>query len=131
METLEELREKYNNLNKERNAVYEKIVKLEQQKISNNFTVGECYLNTYNDGFKKIIAIDKEKLYCIAVDEDVIGKDYYYVSDTRYWKKITSEQFKDIYLAVLKDIQVHNLEYKESNFSAVLKTIYSSINNGN
>ena len=32
METLEKLRKKYNNLNKERNAIYRKIVELEDKK---------------------------------------------------------------------------------------------------
>lgn len=128
METLKELREKYNNLNKEKSILYEKIIKLEQKELNNSFTVGNCYINSYCDSFKKIIAIDKEKLYCIVIDEDTISKDYYYLNDTKYWKKITSEQFKDVYLAVLKDIQIPDLEYKESNFRTVLKTIYDNIN---
>ena len=33
METLEKLREKYNNLNKERNAIYRKIEELERQEV--------------------------------------------------------------------------------------------------
>ena len=41
MKTLEKLREEYNNLNKKRNAIYRKIVELEQQKVTNAFTVGE------------------------------------------------------------------------------------------
>lgn len=43
METLEELREKYSNLCEEQRTLYEKIVKLEQQEVHNNFIVGECY----------------------------------------------------------------------------------------
>lgn len=128
MEVLKELKEKYNNLNKEISILYEKIIKLEQKELNNSFTVGNCYINSYCDSFKKIIAIDKEKLYCIVVYEDNISKDFYYLNDTRCWKKITSEQFKDAYLAVLKDIQNPDLENKESNFNAVLKTIYDSIN---
>ena len=128
MEILKELKEKYNNLNKERSILYEKIVELEQQELNNSFAIGNCYANSYCDSFKKIIAMDKERLTCIVVDEDNISKDFYYLNDTRRWKKITSEQFKDAYLAVLKDIQNPDLENKESNFNAVLKTIYDSIN---
>lgn len=128
MEILKELKEKYNNLNKESSILYEKIIKLEQKELNNSFTVGNCYINSYCDSFKKIIAIDKEKLYCIVIYKDNISKDFYYLNDTRCWKKITSEQFKDAYLAVLKDIQNPDLENKESNFNAVLKTIYDSIN---
>ena len=39
METLEELREKFSNLDKERTIVYTKILKLEQQEITNNFSI--------------------------------------------------------------------------------------------
>lgn len=130
METLEELREKYNNLNKERFAIYEKIKELEQQKVANNFAVGECYFSTYNESFKKIIAIDENAIYCIVVNEKSIQRNFYYLDDTKYWEKITSEQFKDIYLAVMKDIQDPDLEDKiESNWDITLEPIMNSIDN--
>ena len=53
MKTLEKLREEYNNLNKKRNAIYKKIEELEQQEVNNKFTVGECYVDTYCESFKK------------------------------------------------------------------------------
>lgn len=129
METLEELREKYSNLCEEQRTLYEKIVKLEQQEVYNNFIVGECYLNTYCDSFKKIIATDKNMLHCIVVSDKNIQRDFYYLNDTKYWKKITSEQFRDIYHAVMKDIRDPDLEDKgESNWDIALKSIYDSIN---
>lgn len=129
METLEELREKYSNLCEEQRTLYEKIVKLEQQEVYNNFIVGECYLNTYCDSFEKIIATDKNILHCIVVSDKNIQRDFYYLNDTKYWKKITSEQFRDIYLAVMKDIQDPDFEDKEeSNWDIALKSIYDSIN---
>ena len=129
METLEKLREKYNNLNKERNAIYRKIEELERQKVTNTFTVGECYVDTYCGSFKKVIALDGNTLYCILVNNENILRDFYYLCDTKCWKKITSEQFKDIYLAVLKDIQNPDLDdNKESNWLIVYKSIMNSIN---
>lgn len=129
METLEQLREKYSNLCEEQRTLYEKIVKLEQQEVYNNFIVGECYLNTYCDSFEKIIATDKNILHCIVVSDKNIQRDFYYLNDTKYWKKITSEQFRDIYLAVMKDIQDPDFEDKEeSNWDIALKSIYDSIN---
>ena len=126
MKTLEKLREEYNNLNKKRNAIYRKIVELEQQKVTNAFTVGECYVDTYCESFKKILALDGNVLYCIVVNNENILRDFYYLNDTRCWKKITSEQFKDIYLAVLKDIQNTNLDdNKKSNWDVVLESIMS------
>ena len=127
MKTLEKLREEYNNLNKKRNAIYRKIVELERQEITNIFTVGDCYIDTYCKSFKKIIALDGNVLYCMVVNNENILRDIYYLYDTKCWKKITSEQFKDIYLAVLKDIQDPNLDdNKKSNWNIVSKYIMKS-----
>ena len=129
MKTLEKLREEYNNLNKKRNAIYKKIEELEQQEVNNKFTIGECYLDTYRKSFKKVIALDGNVLYCMVVNNESILRDIYYLWDTKCWKKITSEQFKDIYLAVLKDIQDPDLDdNKKSNWLTVYKSIMNSIN---
>ena len=127
MKTLEKLREEYNNLNKKRNAIYRKIVELERQEITNTFTVGECYVDTYYESFKKIITLDGNVLYCIVVNNGNILREIYYLYDTKCWKKITSKQFKDIYLAVLKDIQDPDLDdNKKSNWSIVYNSIMNS-----
>lgn len=55
METLKELMEKYSSLCEEQRTLYEKIVKLEQQEVYNNFAVGECYLNTACNSFEKLL----------------------------------------------------------------------------
>ena len=124
MKTLEKLREEYNNLNKKRNTIYRKIVELERQEVANIFTVGDCYIDTYCKSFKKIIALDGNILYCMVVNNESILRDIYYLWDTKCWKKITSEQFKDIYLAVLKDIQDPDLDdNKKSNWDVVLESI--------
>ena len=128
MKTLEKLREEYNNLNKKRNAIYRKIVELERQEVTNTFTVGECYVDTYCESFKKIIALDGNILYCIVVNNENILRDFYYLNDTINCKKITSKQFKDIYLAVMKDIRDPDLDDKESNWLTVYKSIMNSIN---
>ena len=127
MKTLEKLREEYNNLNKKRNAIYRKIVELERQEVPNIFTVGECYIDTYCKSFKKVIALDGNVLYCMVVNNESILRDIYYLWDTKCWKKITSEQFKDIYLAVLKDIQDPDLDdNKKSNWDVVYNSIMNS-----
>ena len=128
MKTLEKLREEYNNLNKKRNTIYRKIVELERQEITNTFTVGECYVDTYGKSFKKIIALNGNVLYYIVVNNKNILREIYCLCDTKCWKKITSKQFKDIYLAVLKDIQNPDLNYQESNWLTVYKSIMNSIN---
>ena len=129
MKTLEKLREEYNNLNKKRNAIYRKIVELERQEVNNTFTVGECYVDTYCKSFKKVIALDGNILYCMVVNNESILRDIYYLYDTKCWKKITLEQFKDIYLAVLKDIQNPDLDdNKKSNWDVVYNSIMNNIN---
>ena len=129
MKTLEKLREEYNNLNKKRNAIYRKIVELERQEVTNIFTVGDCYIDTYCKSFKKVIALDGNVLYCMVINNESILRDIYYLWDTKCWKKITSKQFKDIYLAVLKDIQNPDLDdNKKSNWNKALDSIISSIN---
>ena len=131
MKTLEKLREEYNNLNKKRNAIYKKIEELEQQKVNNKFTIGECYVDTYRKSFKKVIALDGNVLYCMVVNNESILRDIYYLYDTKCWKKITSEQFNDIYLAVLKDIQDPDLDdNKKSNWNIVYNSIMNSTNKG-
>lgn len=129
MKTLEKLREEYNNLNKKRNAIYRKIIELERQEVTNTFTVGDCYLDTYYKSFKKVIALDENVLYCIVVNNENILRDFYYLYNTKCQKKITSEQFKDIYLAVIKDIQDPNLDdNKKSNWNIVYNFIINGVN---
>lgn len=129
METLEQLREKYNKLDKERNTILKKILELENQEIFKNFTVGNCYLDVWNNCFIKIIAINNDEFYSISIYEDSIKRDWYTIESIKDWKKITSQQFKDIYLAVLKDIQDPDLEDKsQSNWDVIFDSITQNIN---
>lgn len=129
METLQELREKYNKLDRERDIIYSKILELEDQEMLKKFTVGECYLDTWNANFNKIIAINGKQFYCMNVNEDSIRREFVTLESIRDWRKITSEQFKNAYLAVIKDIQDPDLEDKEeSNWDIVYKSIVNSIN---
>ena len=130
METLEELKEKFDKLNKERSILFKKICKLENQEILKKFTVGNCYLDIWNYRFVKIIAIDNNEFCSIVIDEDSIKRDWFTIEDVKNWKKITLHQFKDIYLAVMKDIRDPDLDDKESNWLTVYKSIMNSINKG-
>ena len=128
METLEELKEKFDKLDKERSILFKKIRKLEDQEILKSVTVGNCYLDIWNDRFVKIIAIDNNEFCSIIIDEYSITRDWFTVEDVKNWKKITSHQFKDIYLAVMKDIRDPDLNYQESNWLTVYKSIMNSVN---
>lgn len=128
METLEELKEEFNKLDKERSILFKKIRKLEDQETLKSVTVGNCYLDIWNDRFVKIIAIDNDEFCSIIIDEYSITRDWFTAGDIKNWKKITSHQFKDIYLAVMKDIRDPDLNYQESNWLTVYKSIMNSIN---
>lgn len=128
METLEELKEKFDKLDKERSILFKKIRKLEDQEILKSATVNSCYLDIRNDRFVKIIAIDNDEFCSIIISECCIERDWFTVEDVKNWKKITSHQFKDIYLAVMKDIRDPDLDYQESNWLTVYKSIMNSVN---
>ena len=130
METLEELKEEFNKLDKERNILFKKIRELENQETLKNVTVGNCYLDIRNDCFVKIITIDNDEFCSIIIDENSIKRGWFTIEDVKNWKKITSHQFKDIYLAVMKDIRDPDLDYQESNWFTVYKSIMNSINKG-
>lgn len=93
METLEELKEKRNKLNTELSIVYDKITKLEQQETLNGLTVGEYYVDTWSDNFRKITSIKYDQIYSITVDGESITKDWSTLEDTKGWEKITKEEF--------------------------------------
>ena len=128
METLEELKEEFNKLDKERSILFKKIRKLEDQETLKNVTVGNCYLDIWNDRFVKIITIDNDEFCSMVISECCIERNWFTVEDVKNWKKITSHQFKDIYLAVMKDIRDPDLNYQESNWLTVYKSIMNSIN---
>lgn len=128
METLEELKEEFNKLDKERSILFKKIRKLEDQEILKSVTVGDCYLDIWNDRFVKIITIDNDEFCSMVISECCIERNWFTVEDVKNWKKITSHQFKDIYLAVMKDIRDPDLDYQESNWLTVYKSIMNSIN---
>ena len=128
METLEELKEKFDKLDKERSILFKKIRELENQEILKSVTVGNCYLDIWNDRFVKIIAIDNNEFCSIVIEEYSITRDWFTIEDVKNWKKITLHQFKDIYLAVMKDIRDPDLDDEESNWLTVYKSIMNSIN---
>lgn len=128
METLEQLKEKFNKLNKERGILFKKILELEDQETFKKFSVGNCYLDIWNNSFVKIIALDSDEFCSIIISECCIKRDWLNVENIKNWKKITSHQFKDIYLAVMKDIKDPDFEEgPESNWNRVLDSIISSL----
>lgn len=129
METLEELKNTYKKLQEESDRIYSKIKILEKQDEISKFTVGECYLDKIWNNLIKIISIKDNYIYYIRLGEASISRDNYYIYDIENWKKITSHQFKDAYLATMKDIQDPDFEDKEeSNWDRVYISIVNNIN---
>ena len=124
METLKELRAKYKQLKSKSNIICNQIKILERQEALSNFTVGDCYFDTIWNNLIKIVSIHDNYIYYICLDDSNISRDNIYIYDIEDWVKITSEQFKNAYLAVIKDIQDPDLEVRnESNFDIILKSI--------
>lgn len=129
MEILEKLRNKYKKLKEESNNIYSKIRTLEKKEAISKFTVGDCYLDTIWNTLIKIVSISDSYIYYIYLDDAIISRDNSYIFDIEGWEKITSEQFKDAYLAVIKDIQDPDLNVKEeSNWDIAFKSILESVN---
>ena len=129
METLEELKDKHKKLQEESNNLHSKIKALERRETISKFTVGDCYLDTIWNRLIKIVSIKDNYIYYIRLDETCITRDNFYIYDIENWEKITSYQFKDAYLATMKDIRDPDFEEgPESNWNKVLDSIISSIN---
>lgn len=130
METLEELKNKYNKLREESNNLYSKIRKIEKREAISKFTVGDCYLDILKDNLIKIISIQNNYVYYICLDNISISREHSYLFYIQGWKKITSKQFQSAYLAVMKDIQDPDLRDEIGpNWNRVYKSIMNSINN--
>ena len=131
METLEELKDKYKKLQEESNNLHSKIEALERREAVSKFTVGDCYLDTIWNRLIKIVSIKDNYIYYIRLDEACITRDNFYIYDIENWEKITLHQFKDAYLATMKDIRDPDFEEgSRSNWNKVLDSIISSINKG-
>ena len=129
METLEELKEKFNKLDKERGILFKRILELEDQETLKKFTVGNCYLDICKNHFAKVIAIDNDELCAIIIDECSIKRDWFTAEDIKIWEKITPHQFRDVYHATMKNIQDPDFEGgTESNWNKALDSIISSLN---
>lgn len=129
MGTLEELKNKYKKLQEESDNLHSKIRALERKEAISKFTVGDCYLDTIWNDLIKIVSIKDNYIYYICLSEACISRGNSYIYDIENWEKITSHQFKDAYLATMKDIRDPDFEEgPESNWNKTLDSIISSIN---
>ena len=128
METLKELKNKYKKLQEESNNLYSKIREIEKKDVISKFTVGDCYLDTKWNDLIKIVSIKDSYIYYLCLSEACITRDNSYIYNIENWEKITSHQFKDAYLATMKDIQDPDFEEgPESNWNITLEAIRKNI----
>ena len=129
METLKDLRNTYKKLQEESNNIYSKIRELEKKEVYSKYTIGNCYVDkTWND-LVKIVSIKDHWISFIRLKRDFISRHVSNIYDIGNWEKITSEQFKNAYLAVIKDIQDPDFKDKEeSNWDRVYKSIMNNVN---
>ena len=129
METLKDLRNTYKKLQEESNNIYSKIRELEKKEVYSKYTVGNCYVDkTWND-LVKIVSIKDHWISFIRLKRDFISRHVSNIYDIGNWEKITSEQFKNAYLATMKDIQNPDFEDpEESNWNRAYKSIINSVN---
>ena len=126
METLQTLRNKYKKLKEESDNIYSKIREIEKKS---EFTVGNCYLNTIWNILIKIVSIKDNYIHYICLGEAYITRDNSDISDIEGWERITSEQFKNAYLATMKDIRDPDFEEgPKSNWNRVLDSIINNLN---
>lgn len=129
METLEELKNTYKKLQEESNNLYSKIKALENKNAISKFTIGDCYLDTKWNDLIKIVSIKDNYIYYICLSEACITRDNSYIYNIKNWEKITTHQFKDAYLATIKDIRDPDFEEgPESNWNITLEVIRKNIN---
>ena len=129
METLEELKNTYKKLQEESNNLYSKIKALENRNAISKFTIGDCYLDTKWNDLIKIVSIKDNYIYYICLNEACITRDDSYIYNIENWEKITPHQFKDAYLATMKNILDPDFEEgPESNWNTILEAIKKNIN---
>ena len=129
METLKELRNQYKKLVEESNNIYSKIRALEEKEVRSKFTVGDCYIDKTWNYLLKIVSIKNNWIYFICLKDAAISRYVSNIYDFKNWEKITSEQFKNAYLAVIKDIQDPDLGNKEESYwNIVYNSIVTSVN---
>ena len=129
METLKDLRNTYKKLQEESNNIYSKIRELEKKEVYSKYTVGNCYVDKTWNYLVKIVSIKDHWIGYICLKRDSISRYVSNIYDIRNWKKITSGQFKNAYLATMKDIQNPDFEDpEESNWNRAYKSIINSVN---
>ena len=108
-DAINRLYDRLDALSKEKVKILTTIRKLEAQKYIKNIKVGECFIEEYDTGetteIFQVLDIEEEEIVtCLVVSRYNIYKNSFKVTDTKYWKLITRNQFNALYQAVLIDL---------------------------
>lgn len=108
-DAINRLYDRLDNLSKEKVKILTTIRKLEVQKYIKNIKVGECFIEEDDTGetteIFQVLDIEEEGIVtCLVVERYNIYKNSFKITDTKYWKPITRNQFNSLYQAVLIDL---------------------------
>lgn len=107
-DAINRLYDRLDNLSKEKVKILNTIKKLETQKCVKNIKVGDCFIEEDTSETTEIYQVldieEEEVITCLVVERYNIYKNSFKVTDTKYWKPITRNQFNALYQAVLIDL---------------------------
>ena len=107
-DAINRLYDRLDYLSKEKVKILTTIRKLEVQKCIKNIKVGDCFIeedtSETTESFQVLDIEEEEIVTCLVVSRYNIYKNSFKVTDTKYWKLITRNQFNALYQAVLIDL---------------------------
>lgn len=127
-DAINRLYDRLDDLSKEKVKILNTIRKLEVQKCVKNIKVGDCFIEEDTSETTEIYQVldieEEEVVICLVVERYNIYKNSFKVTDTKYWKPITRNQFNALYQAVLIDLNdsKYHLEYN-TNWDKEIKNL--------
>lgn len=107
-DAINKLYDRLDVLSKEKVKILNTIRKLETQKCVKNIKVSDCFIEEdigeTTEIFQVLDMEEEEVVTCLVVGRYNIYKNSFKVTDTKYWKPITRNQFNSLYQAVLIDL---------------------------
>lgn len=108
-DAINRLYDRLDALSKEKVKILTTIRKLEVQKYIKNIKVGKCFIEEDDTSeateIFQVLDIEEEGIVtCLVVERYNIYKNSFKITDTKYWKPITRNQFNSLYQAVLIDL---------------------------
>lgn len=107
-DAINKLYDRLDDLSKEKVKILNTIRKLETQKCVKNIKAGDCFIEEdigeTTEIFQVLDMEEEEVVTCLVVGRYNIYKNSFKVTDTKYWKPITRNQFNSLYQAVLIDL---------------------------